>query len=304
MLSFYQTLRIDAPNYDLKLIRHNSIVENNIEYPYKYRLLNPYITNIWFSGLNIVLPEKPAFIAAYFFQNLIVFGFMLFMAFRFFRLWFDDKGAIISLLVLTLIVPLTLTGYDVLGDMTTAGIMALGFIFVNTPGKEKFLYPLLFVAAFNELQCILLIAFYFFARSSNLLDKRTWLNSILFVITFLIAYGVIYLIRGGSAGGSEVEWYFTKDAAFNIANKEWIPLWLILITPLLFLAIKNFRQKPEFLRRSSMIVLPLFYFGAFFFIARLREIDKALTIFLILIPLAVIYLYPAHVNQEKKEATG
>lgn len=304
VLSFYQTLRIDAPNYDLKLIRHTSILENNIEYPYKYRLLNPYITNIWFSGLNIALPEKAAFLAAYFVQNLIVFGFMLFMAFRFFRLWFDDTGAVISLLVLTLIVPLTLTGYDVLGDMTTAGIMALGFVFMNSPGKEKFLYPLLFIAAFNELQCILLIAFYFFAKSSNLLDKKAWFNSILFVLTFLIGYGLIYLIRGGSAGGGEVEWYFTKDAAFNISNKEWIPLWLILITPLLYIAIKNFRQKPEFLRRSIIIVLPLFYFAAFFFIARLREIDKALTIFLILIPLAVIYLYPAHVKQEKKEATG
>jgi len=304
VLGFYQTLRIDAPNYDLKLTRHISIIENNIEYPYKYRLLNPFITNIWFSGLNTVLPEKPAFLAAYFFQNLLVYGFMLFMLFRFFRLWFDDTGAVISLLVLSLIVPLSITGYDVLGDMTTAGIMALGFTFINSPGKVKFLYPLVFIAAFNELQCILLIAFYFFARKQNWFDKKIFLNSILLTFTFFAAYGLIYLIRGGSAGGNEVGWYFTKDAEFNIAHKDWIPLWFILITPLLYLALRKFKIKPEFLRRSLLFVLPLFYFGAFFFIARLREIDKALTIFLILIPLAVYYLFPAHVKTEEKEVNA
>jgi hypothetical protein len=304
VLGFYQTLRIDAPNYDLKLTRHISIIENNIEYPYKYRLLNPFIAEVWFSALSLALPEKPAFLAAYFFQNVLVFGFILFMAFRFFRLWFDDTGGVISLLLLTLIVPLTLTGYDVLGDMTTAGIMALGFTFINSTGKEKYLYPLLFIAAFNELQCILLIAFYFFAKKSNLLDKKIWLNSILMVIIFVAAYALIYFIRGGTAGGGEVSWYFTKDAAFNIAHKDWIPLWFILIAPLLYPALKNIKLKPEFLRRSAVIVLPLFYFGAFFFIARLREIDKALTIFLILIPLTVFYLFPAHVIAKEKEVNG
>jgi hypothetical protein len=113
----------------------------------------------------------------------------------------------------------------------------------------------------------------------------------------VIGYGLIYLIRGGSAAGSQVEWYFTKDAAFNIAHKGWIPLWIILIVPLLLFAIKNFRLKPEFLKRSAVIVLPLFYFGAFFFVARLREIDKALTIFTILIPLVIYTILPGHIKK-------
>ena len=299
MLGYYQTLRIDSPNYELKQTRHSSIVNNSIEYPYKYRLLNPYIANIWFTAFKKVVPEKPAFLAAYFLQNLLVFGFMLFAVNKFFSLWLSNIAAILSLILFALIVPVTLTGYDVLGDMTTAGIMALGFYFISA-GKEKYLFPLVFIAAFNELQAVLLAAFYFFASGVKFTDKKLWLNSVLIVIIFTAAYGLIYLLRGGYAGGGEVQWYFTKDAEFNIANKDWILLWGVLITPLLFMAFKNFKAKPLFLKRSAVIVLPLFYFMAFFFIARLREIDKALTIFIILIPLAVYSLFPDRVKESSE----
>lgn len=295
ILGYFQTVRTDAPNYELKLTRHTTIINNTIEYPYKYRLLNPYITQIWISAMSTVIPDKPAFIAAYTLQNVIVFAFMLFCLMKFFRLWFDDTGSVIALLLFAVLVPLSLTGYDVLGDMTTAGIMALGFYFINT-SKIKLLYPLVFIAAFNELQLILLIAFYFFSRFPNLKDKTLWINSVLLTITFLAAYGLIYLLRGGSAGGSEVNWYFTKDAAFNIAHKDWMLLWFLMIAPFIYFVFKGFKTKPEFLKNSAIIVLPLFYFGAFFFIARLREIDKALTIFTILIPLALYTIIPKHIK--------
>lgn len=303
ILGCFQTVRIDSPNYDLKLTRHVSIINNTIEYPYKYRLLNPYITQVWISALKTILPEKPAFLAAYFIQNILVFSFMLLCLFKFFRLWFDDTGAIISLLLFAVIVPLSLTGYDILGDITTAGIMALGFYFINT-SKEKLLFPLILIAAFNELQLILLIAFYFFSKSPNFKDKKIWVNSILLTLTFVVTYGIIYLIRGGSAGGSEVQWYFTKDAAFNIAHKDWIVLWFLMIAPLLYFVVKGFKSKPEFLKNSAMIVLPLFYLLAFFFIARLREIDKALTIFTILIPLALYTIIPKYIKSDKESVNN
>jgi hypothetical protein len=304
ILAYFQTIRTDAPNYELKLARHITIIENTIEYPYKYRLLNPYITNIWFSGFKLFLAEKGAFLLAYFVQNILVFGFLMLTAFKFFRLWFDDTGAVASLLLFALIIPLSLTGYDVLGDMTTAAIMALGFYFINTE-KEKFLYPLIFIGAFNELQVILLVPFYLLTKKSNLTALPAWINSAGYIVTFAAAYAVIYFIRGGSAGGGDVQWYFTKDAAFNIANKDWIILWTIMIAPLLLFVIKGFRLKPEFLKRSAMIVLPLFYFAAFFFIARMREIDKALTIFLILIPLALYSIIPNHIRENHiKERSG
>jgi len=304
ILAYYQSVRIDAPNYDLKFKRHETIINNTIEYPYKYRLLNPYIANIWFAALRAIISEKAAFLIANFIQNVFVFGFMLIALFRFFRLWFDDTGAIAALLLFAILVPLSLTGYDTLGDMTTAGIMALGFYFINT-GKDKLLFPLLFIGAFNELQAILLIAFYFFGERTNFKNKKIWVNCILLALTFTGAYAVIYLIRGGAAGGEEVKWYFTKDASFNISHKDWVVLWLLMLAPLLYFVLRDFKAKPEFLKRSAMIVLPLFYFGAFFFVARLREIDKALTIFTILIPLALYSILPKHIiTGDNKESTG
>jgi hypothetical protein len=139
--------------------------------------------------------------------------------------------------------------------------------------------------------------FYFFGKKSNLKDKKTWVNCTLLTVTFLAAYAVIYLIRGGAASGGDVQWFFTKDAAFNIANKGWILLWVLMIAPLLVFVFKDFKSKPEFLKRSALIVLPLFYLAAFFFIGRMREIDKALTIFTILLPLALYSIIPNHIKK-------
>jgi hypothetical protein len=292
IISYYVTLRVDAPNYEDKYKRHTSIINNTVEYPYKYRLVNPYIAQVYFTVFKLALSEKTAFMTAYTMQNFIVFLFLFFAVKKFFSVWFDEWGTIISLLLFAALIPLSLTGYDTLGDMTTAGLMALGFYFINTD-KIKLLYPVVFIGAFNEFQIILLILFYFFGKKENFKSKSAWINSILLVAAFLFAYLIIYFLRGGKAGNDEVVWYFTKDAAFNSANPNFVILWAVMILPLLFYALKNIKMKPEFLRRNLYTVLPVFYVLVFFFMARMREIDKALTIFLILIPLAVYSLFPS-----------
>jgi hypothetical protein len=296
VLAYYQTVRIDAPNYDLKFKRHSEIISNTVEYPYKYRLINPYIANVTFTVFKMAVSEKAAFLLAYFIQNLIVYGFLIFAVRKFMSLWFDDTGAIIATLLFALIVPLSLTGYDTLGDMTTAGMMALAFCFINTK-KISWLYLLIFIGAFNELQLVLMVAFYFIGSKGNITNKHVWLNSIGLVAVFLVAYALIYLIRGGHAEADDYKWYFTKDSEFNIAHKDWIILWLILIAPFIPFVFTRLSIKPDFLKRNFLVTLPLFYFASFFFIARLREIDKALTIFLILIPLALITIIPKHLKE-------
>ncbi|RPI12319.1 MAG: hypothetical protein EHM58_20270, partial [Ignavibacteriae bacterium] len=202
VVSYYVTLRVDAPNYEDKYKRHTSIINNTVEYPYKYRLINPYIANIYFTVFKSFVSEKTAFLTAYTIHNFAVFLFMFFAAAKLFSVWFNDTGTIVSLLLFALIVPISLTGYDTLGDITTAGLMALGFYFINTD-KIKYLYPIVFIGAFNELQIIILILFYFFGKRGNFKDKKVWLNAVLLTVTFVIAYVIIYLLRGGSAGNDE-----------------------------------------------------------------------------------------------------
>jgi hypothetical protein len=298
IISYYVTLRIDAPNYEMKLKRHTTIVDNNIEYPYKYRLINPYISHLWFTILRQFLPDKTSFLLAYFIQNFIVYLFLFYCVKKFFSIWFDNTGIAIGLLILAVLIPLSLTGYDVLGDMLTAGFMALGFYFINI-NKTSLLLPLVFIAAFNELQIIILAAVFLLSKKQNLISAKGWLNFILLLVTFCIAYFLLYILRGGAASQGDVVWYFTKDAAFNIAHKDWILLWLIMITPFLPFVLKSFKLKPIFLRRTFLIILPVCYVISFFFIARMREIDKALTIFLILIPLALYTILPSHVKKEQ-----
>jgi hypothetical protein len=297
IVSYYQTVRIDAPNFDLKYTRHSSIISNSIEYPYKYRLLNPFITEIYFSVFKTVLPEKPAFLIAYAVQNLIVYSFLFFTFVRLLLLWFNETGAAAGLLIFALLVPLSLTGYDTLGDITTAGLMALGFYCI-IQNKVSLLYPVIFIGSFNELQVILIVWFYLFSNRGNILSGKVWLNSFMLTITFVIGYVIIFLLRGGEAGSEAIIWFFTKDAAFNLTHPDFILLWAIMILPLLYFAVMDFKAKPEFLRRNLLTVIPLFYVIVFFFTARMREIDKALAIFIILIPLALHSLMPGTVKKE------
>jgi hypothetical protein len=301
ILSYYQTVRVDAPNYDLKLARHNSIVENTAKYPYQYRLLNPYMADASFSLFKVFLPEKASFLLAYAIQNIIVYFFLLLMAANFFILYFDEIGTAIGVLLFAVLVPLSLTGYDTLGDMTTAGLMALGFFLINT-GRILYLYPLVFIGTFNELQILLLVMFYFCGKKDNFKSGKVWINSVMLSVTFALTYAIIYLLRGGEASGGDFVCFLTKDAAFNISHPNFILLWAIMIIPLLYFAVKNLKQKPGFLRRNLLVTLPAFYVLAFFFIGRMREIDKALTIFLILIPLALITLVPNHFRKEPPQA--
>jgi hypothetical protein len=284
----------------MKLIRHTSVIKNSIEYPYKYRLLNPYMVNSGFALFKIFLPEKPAFLFAYSVQNLIVYFFMLLMAANFFYLWFDEIGTAIGVLTFAILAPLSLTGYDNLGDLTTAGLMALGFYLIIN-GKMILLYPLIFLGAFNEIQIILLVMFYFWGSGKNFKSAKVWFHSFFLFVTFVLTYGIIYFIRGGHAGTEDYIWYFTKDAAFNLSHPSFVILWIIMIVPLLVLALKGIKAKPQFLRRNLYITLPVFYVFVFFFMARMREIDKALTIFIILIPLALFNLLPAHIKKEQAD---
>src|ERR1051325_10019564 len=155
-------------------------------------------------------------------------------------------------------------------------MMALGFFFMNT-GKFKFLFPLIFISAFNELQGILLAAFYFIGSSK--IDKNVIINTVLLIITFAAGYFIVKFIRGGDLTGN-LAWLYTKentemtDLKFNLTHPSFIYLWIVMILPLLYFAVKKIKTKPIFLKRNLFITLPLFYVIAFLFIARMREIDK------------------------------
>ena len=300
VISYYLTLKVDAPEFELRYNRQMSVIHNTIEHPYKYRVLNPLCIQAYYSVFNHFIPERPAFLLACALQNIICFLFLFYASSRFFSLWFDDTGVLIGLLLIALIMPLALTWWDVLGDVVTAGLMALGFYFINTK-KENLIFPILVIGALNELQIILLILFYFFGKKDNFKSGKVWLKSVLFVIIFFAAYALLYWLRGGQTDTDSSTWLERRDFDYNLHHLQFVLVWGVLVLPLLYFTVKNLKSKPEFLRLNLFTVIPVFYVIVFSLIARLVEIDKALTMFLILIPLALHSLIPAHLLQNKSQ---
>ncbi|MFI5145389.1 MAG: hypothetical protein ACHQJ4_07310, partial [Ignavibacteria bacterium] len=103
------------------------------------------------------------------------------------------------------------------------------------------------------------------------------------------------------AGTDINTWSGRQDMIFNMHNPNFILLWAILIIPLAYFAFKDFGSKPKFLKTNILTVIPAFYLIAFFILARVREIDKALTIFLILIPLALFSLFPSRLKTNNSQ---
>jgi len=107
----------------------------------------------------------------------------------------------------------------------------------------------------------------------------------------------MYTIRGGILAIDYHTWSGRGEMFYNIHNPKFILTWGILILPLLLYSLKSFKMKPEFLKINFLTVIPVFYVIIFLLVARLEEIDKALTMFLFLIPLALFTLVPSHVKQ-------
>lgn len=297
ILSYYQTIRIDAPNYEQKLKRYNEIISNTAEHPYKYRLLNPYVVSVTFSVFKTVLAEKSAFLLAYTFENILVYIFLLVSFSKLLSTWFDNTGIITGALLFSVITLLCLTGWDTLGDLTTAGLMAFGFYFINKR-KTNYIYLILIIGAFNELQIILITLFWFLGEKANLSSPKAWLRFVSLVLTFAITYSLIFFFRGSNPQSDLNIWAKRKDMLFNIHNPGFIIIWALTIIPLLLFALKDIKIKPDFLKRNLFTVIPVFYVIAFFVIARMNEIDKALTIFIIIIPLALYSLMPGSLKDK------
>lgn len=292
-ITFFVAKEEYIPNTDVKLKRHTEVLNHTAENIYKYRIF-PTVCIEQIKHLTSLFTdnEKESFIIA-----VCVFGFISYwLTLLSMYLFFQNTGleeltAIISVLLWVIILPFSITGWDEIGDILNVFFFSIAFS-AMLQGSISVVVLTIIIASFNKEQAVLIPIFYcvgFFEKKFEIVRhfvKTAILLSVFFVSTF-----ILHLAVGWGQNGTIESSYFGTDYHYNLQNPEWIIVWVLSLGIFVLYAIPRWKDQHPFLKNNALITLPLFYIVVFFIRARMREIDKAFILHLILIPMAVNTLF-------------
>lgn len=187
--TLYMNVVVVRPNVDLRIEHEDRILSGQMEAPYQYRVLQPLLSRAVQSLLSF--PSRNLqHILAYTLLDYVVFAGIFYAFFVLLKQnSFPDTSALLGLTLLQVVIPLSITGYDVNGDFITLFFYLLGLNLVFN-GREDFLPLVVGIASFNREQIVFLLAFYLAYRLGHPkgIDKRALLVMVLSLVAFIAAY--------------------------------------------------------------------------------------------------------------------
>jgi hypothetical protein len=264
--------------------------------PYRYRVLMPFMAQIIQGALGSIL-NAPFLqhIAAYVFIVFITFWIIFNQFYVLLRRLFTEKTALIGLLLLQLLIPLSVTGYFMEDDYITLMfyIIAINLLLSQ---KEAYLPLLIGIAAFNREQTIFIMVFYaIYMFSQRKINRRTIIIGLASVAAFAAVYIGLRLYFGvvPSPFSPATEIKFNLDIPNLLANI--IPLWLAQAGGFIVLCIRAYRRSNRFYR-WGLLSLGV-YFLLFLFSGHLTEFAKFLPAYVILLPMGLQALCNEYVDE-------
>ena len=283
----YIGLNLIQPNLSVRIAQEDKILSGNMEPPYQYRVIEPLLGK----GLQtLLIPVLPEASARHLFAYMIMTFFVLCNVFSIFhwllsRLSFPPLAALIGVILLQLVIPLSVTGYYMEGDFITLLFYLLG-LSLMLQGRDLLLPVIIGAAVLNRDQIIFLLVFYWAYRLGHPkgITKRALLVTALSLGMFLISYlGLPYYF------GFKTSQYTIQAPIANntdLSHVLWILwLWSAEVLGFTMLCILAFRQSARFFRLSFLSLG--MYIILFFLNGNLWEMAKFLPAFLVLIPMSL-----------------
>lgn len=272
------------PNVPKRMEIQDSILSGNMEPPYQYRIMKPFLGNLLQKVISKVI-KNPLKVHTLSYQFIIFWVFLgiYYLFYLFLKLFYSDTICIIGLLLLAVVIPLGITSIWEDGDYYTLlfYLAGLNLIFRN---KDYYLPLVIAVGAFNRDQIIFLLVFY----AAYLISEKRFFNKKSLIIMFtsaalwlLVYFGLRYLF------GFKESVYTVKHNTISnyYAFGKIIFLWLCMLSGLIILCVKNFKQSSRFFKlafASIGIYIIIFYFNGI-----MTQMAKFLPAFLILIPMSL-----------------
>ncbi|OQX92004.1 MAG: hypothetical protein B6D58_05155 [candidate division Zixibacteria bacterium 4484_95] len=292
------------PHVDARIQFENDVLNNQMEPPYQYRVLKPLIARalqILLSG--IIDSVKTRHVLSY---SMIVFFCFLgiyYFFYMYLRYLFSNKTSIIGLLLLQTVIPLSITGYYMIGDFITLLFYLVGFsLFFSN--KDRYFPILIGLATLNREQIVFLLLFYVFYLfyRGQLFDKRKILIIIACVTAFLVAFIGVRIYFGLKISQYTIALHVARNTELKRLFLQIIPLWFAEIAGFVLISILAFKKSNLFFK-LSFISLGL-YVLLFFLKGNLWELAKFLPAFLIMIPMSLQVLTGELANESNIKPLG
>lgn len=283
----YVVKEVIRPNVDIRIQFEERILSGDHDPPYQYRILKPMIAR----GIQqLLVPANISARAAHLLSHSAIVGicFLLtyYLFFLYLRKFFEDHTAITGSLLLGLIVPLSTTGYYMVGDFMTFMFFTAGFLLMFSD-RDRFLPLLIFIAAFNRQQIVVLLIFYaIYLYSRNRPPKS---RQLVILAAGATAFAVAWLTVRLYFGFRPDPYPFILHVSSNLDIGNLVartgPLWIAQIIGFVVLSCISFNRVGKFFRLSLLFLVP--YTLLFFVKGYLWELAKFLPVYLILIPMSL-----------------
>lgn len=287
--------KVDLVNYKTRLELHNQILEGTAPSPYRYRILVPFVVEVFTKALSTVLPIRASFLLSYGIYDLLAVFFLLAMLFIWLRTWFNEE-ALIGVLFVAATIPIALQDHNFQPwSLLEAGLFSAALLAID---KKRF-WLLVFIvtlATLNRETAVFIPLAYLVTidRKSDLKtsSKKDWEPILLFSGLFLIWLAIFWGLRYMRGNALQIETFRELLARNTIKGS----LFYAVVNGSLFLgglwvfAILGYKNAPLFIKRIALIIplylLTIMVWGVWY------EVRLLMPLYPILVPLGLYYLFP------------
>lgn len=188
----YMSVVVVGPNAAVRIRHEERILSGGMEAPYQYRVLQPLIgRGLQTLTASFVSSSAMRHTLAYALFDYLVFAGIFFAFYVLLkRSALTDASALLGLALLQVVIPLSVTGYDVNGDFITLFFYLLGLNLAFS-GREEYLPLVIGIGALNRDQIVFLLAFYLAYRLGH--PRGTEGRALRVVALSLIAFTLVFL---------------------------------------------------------------------------------------------------------------
>jgi hypothetical protein len=282
-------------NEKLRMEKQNLILSGNEEPPYQYRVLKP-AAGFTLQKILSVFISNPVTRHSLSYEILLFFTFLgIFSIFGLYlKSVYSTASAIIGILLLQTVIPLSLTGYWQEGDFFNLLFYVIGINLFHK-NKDGYLPLIFFIGAFNREQIIFLNVFYasYLYYRNRIFTKK----GLAIILINSAVYAVVYFGLRFYFGFKDTQYTTNLHISTNIASIGIISrVWLETVSIFVIFSILAFKKSNSYLRLSfiSLVIYLIAYFCKGF----MHELAKFMPAYLIMIPMCLRFLNLKQTSEE------
>lgn len=284
--TWYVSRTVIIPHVDGRIEHVAGVFSGQQSPPYQYRVLKPILGRAFDAAISPLIGDRR-------WQHIISYGLLSFMTFlgiflafySYLQRYFSGSTALIGVLALQVVIPLSTTGYYMEGDFINLLFYILGLSLIRQE-KDAYLPVLVGLGTLNREQFVFILIWYFayFIGQKRLTLRRVLLASVSLLVWFAVYIG-IRMYFGFKPSQYTVALHIASNSNMGILFTSILPLWISNVAGFVVLSIFAFKKSNVFHRLSLLSLLA--YVISFFVNGNMWELAKFLPAYLIMIPMSL-----------------